>query len=209
MNPTELGDIIAAIWPTLTTEQRTCWNFWALQHPLTSSRGDRIALYGWQAFYAVNAALAVVDPALILNDPPTTTTPPTAPTVTAMIWTKRAKLANGTTLHGGVAWLELEEPIPTGTVVIVKQAYSTRSARSRRPPRNRHVTTLQETDAGPVNLQTPRGYFASTAGANKFASIKGATASRKRNLPLCRLQVINTDNGTTTTITVANPHTPA
>lgn len=209
MTPTELGDIIAAIWPTLTAQQRTCWNFWGLQHPVTSSRGDRIALYGWQAFYAVNAALGVVDPALILHNPPTSATLPPVPNVTGMLWTKRAQLANGTTLRRGLAWLELGEPIPTATAVIIKQAYSIRSARSRRLPRNRHVTTLQETEAGPVNLQTPRGYFASTAGANKFASIKGATASRKRNLPLCRLQVINTNNGATITITVANPHTPA
>lgn len=209
MTPTELGNIIAVAWAALTDEQRTCWNFWSLQHPITSSRGDRIALYGWQAFYAVNAALAVVDPTLILNDPPATSTPPPPIQVSGALWTKRARLASGSTLRTSLAWLDLATPIPPGTAVIVKQAYAIRSARSRRLPRNRHVTTLQETDAGPVNLQTPRGYFASTAGANKFASIKGATASRKRNKPLCRLQILNTDNGATTTITVANPHTPA
>jgi hypothetical protein len=208
MTPTELGDIIAAAWQALTDDQRTCWNFWSLQHPITSSRGDRIALYGWQAFYAINAALAVVDPALILDNPPTTTTPPPPIKVTGTVWTKRAQLASGATLRTSLAWLDLANAIPTGTAVIVKQAYEIRSSRTRRLPRNRHVTTLQEADTGPVNLQTPRGYFATTAGANKFASIKGATASRKRNKPLARLQVINTSNGATITITVANPHTP-
>jgi hypothetical protein len=207
MTPTELGDIIADGWAALTEEQKIKWNFWTLEHPITSSRGDKIGLYGWQGYYQVNAVIATVDPTAILSDPPTTTTPPATTALTPQVWTKRARLASGATLRGALAWIELADEVPTGTSLVIKQAYDIRSNKSRRLPRTRHVTVALETEAGPLNLQVPRGYYAETAGANKFASIKGATAARRRDLPLAQALWVNMTNGTVTKESVKNPTT--
>lgn len=207
MKPTELGDIIAAAWAGLTDDQRIAWNFYSLAHPITSSRGDKIALYGWQGFYEVNALIGIVDATALLLDPPTTTAPPTPITTTGQVWTKRARLANGTTLRGALAWIETAEAIPAGTAVIIKQSYNIRSNKTRRLPRTRHVTVWKETETGPINLQVPRGYYASTNGANKFASVRGRTAARRKDLPLCRAIWLNMATGDTTETTINNPTT--
>jgi len=77
--------------------------------------------------------------------------------------------------------------------------------RPNRTPRVRHVTTIQPDAAGPVPLDQPTGYFATTAGVNKFARIKGLTARRRPDLPLGILRVISTTNGRIHRQTIPNP----
>ena len=44
--PTLLSDVIQPAWQALTPEQRTCWHFWALEHPQIDAAGALRTLYG-------------------------------------------------------------------------------------------------------------------------------------------------------------------
>jgi len=72
-------------------------------------------------------------------------------------------------------------------------------------PRVRHVTIAQSGDTSPLPLDVPTGYFATTAGANRFASIKGQTARRRPDLPLGIARIISTTNGLRVDVTLGNP----
>jgi hypothetical protein len=72
-------------------------------------------------------------------------------------------------------------------------------------PRVRHVTTIEAPATAPVPLNVPQGYYATTAGINRFATIRGVTARRRPDLPLGKLRVINTTNGVLRTQTIPNP----
>lgn len=72
-------------------------------------------------------------------------------------------------------------------------------------PRVRHVTTMIPDQTGAVPLDEPTGYFATTAGLNKFATIKGLTARRRPDLPLGKLRTISLVNGRVNKTTIPNP----
>jgi hypothetical protein len=74
-----------------------------------------------------------------------------------------------------------------------------------RTPRVRHVTTMIPAQTGNVPLDVPQGYFATTNGVNRFATIKGRTAARRPDLPLGRLRVVNLTNGKVIRQTIPNP----
>jgi hypothetical protein len=208
MTPTELGDIITPAWDALTDDQKMAWNYWSMAHPTTVETGDTLGLYGRQGHYALNAALAVIDATALLDDPPPSTTPPTTVRLTPQVWNKKSQLANSATLRRGVAWIEINGAIPNDTALIVKQAHGKRNAKTRRRPRNRHVTIAKAGETGQINLEVPRGYYASTNGANQFASVRGRTAARRLDLPLVRLFWVNTQTGAIIHTTLMNPSQP-
>jgi len=72
-------------------------------------------------------------------------------------------------------------------------------------PAVRHVSTWQNGDAQEINLSDPKGYYATTAGLNRFATIKGMTARRRPDLALGRVTFINRDNGERVKATIPNP----
>ena len=74
-----------------------------------------------------------------------------------------------------------------------------------RAPRVRHVTVIAAGGSGEFSLTEPSGYFATTAGANRFATIKGQTARRRPDLPLGKIRVINTSNGVMRKRSIPNP----
>lgn len=205
---TLLESIIADAWDALTDEQRTLWNFWTLDHPHTTATGKKLGLYGWQGYYQRNAWLAIADVSLLLSSPPTDDQPPLIVNVTAAVAKKKSQLSDGTTVNAGFAWLQLQSQLPSTTALIVIQGNRTVSPTSRRPPRARHVTVVLPNESGPVNLQVARGWYALTAGVNRYSSIKGYNARRLRRHPLAKLVWVNTDNGATTFAVVPNPWTP-
>jgi hypothetical protein len=95
----------------------------------------------------------------------------------------------------------------TGEYLTTGRATSQRldpPAKSKKPA-VRHVTTWQEGDAEEISLDEPTGYYATTAGENRFARIKGLTARRRPDLPLGRVKFINRDNGKIIYATIPNP----
>jgi len=205
MKPTLVGDHIKAAWAALTDEQKMAWNYWALGKPMTSAKGRYIGLYGYQAYFQRNSLLGSMDPALMLTTPPTNEAPPPRVRARAQVWKKKSQMFSTFTNGRGYAWIRILEPLPAAVNVIVRQTYSKKSPRSGRPARSRHVTYAAPGEGQDVNVYMPRGYYASTAGANKFSTIKGASSRRHKALPFARLIIINTENGKFTEGTVENP----
>jgi len=192
-----LYDLIAAHWEGLTTEQQVCWRFWAADNPRTDREGRLGTRTGWQAFYSANCITALHPTPAWIDEPPAVE--PEQPTVkiTVGAWGRTARLANNTTARSGFAWLEIDEPLPDNTYASVTQSYYRQVKNPTKASRIRHTNILGPGDSGTVNLQTPSGYYAETAGVNKFAKIKGITARRRRDRPLGTLR-ITTNTGTLT-----------
>lgn len=203
--PTLIGDHLAAKWNSLTDEQRSCWLFWAMANPITSAKGHKLAMYGYEAYVQRNSLLAAMDPELALTDPPANATPPPPAQIRAVNWQKKSKVQNAFRAYNGQAYLQLVQPLPAGCNLMVKQTFQSISKSSGRPARSRHVTYAKQGEPPLINIVVPRGYYASTAGANKYASIKGRTARRKKQLPFARVIIIDLATGNTREQTVGNP----
>jgi len=203
--PTLLGDIINPAWNALTPEQRTCWHFWAAANPLVDQFGQLHTLYGEQAHYKKNADIAVTENNPLLSDPPNTSTAPLAVAVVTVAWPLQSLIQGTTTARRGLVYLNLDDPLPADTAVIVRQGYDTKSAGRGRAPRIRHVTIIQPLDEGAIVLDIPAGYYATTAGNNKFATIRGRTAQRRPDKPLGTIRIVNLTNGQTVRQVLANP----
>jgi len=203
---TLLGDNIQPAWQALTPEQRTCWHFWAATHPQLDAFGNLQTLYGQQAHYERNAALAQADPPPLLTDPPTNTTKPPTPNLIAQTWPIQSKLIDDTIARRGLAYIDFIEELDNNTLVVIRQAYDTKLSGKGRPPRVRHVTVVPPLGFGPVSLVDPNGYYATTAGNNRFARIRGITARRRPDKPLATGRVVNLLNGEVVRITVPNPN---
>lgn len=72
-------------------------------------------------------------------------------------------------------------------------------------PAVRHVVVRQDSDPLEFDLTTPNGYFATTGGSNKFASIKGMTARRRPDLPLGKAKFVNIRTGRILEKSIPNP----
>lgn len=68
-------------------------------------------------------------------------------------------------------------------------------ARTNTAPRVRHVTVITPNPNPQTSLETPQGYYATTAGLTRYAKIKGQTARRRPDLPLGKIQMVSTDTG--------------
>lgn len=205
-DPTLLGDVIQPAWQSLTPEQRTCWHFWAAAHPQVTEGGYRFTMFGQQAHYSRNADIAVSEEGTLLEDPPATTTPPRQVAIVTYSWPKQALITGTTTARNGYAFLDVTDELPADTTVIVRQGYDRKKTGKPRPPRIRHVTIITPLYSGNVSLLIPAGYYASTAGATKYARIKGVTARRRPDLPLGTIRVVNVTNGETIRQVLANPN---
>lgn len=204
--PSLIGDRLAPSWQALTPAQRLCWHFWAAAHPQTVDDLDYMILIGWQAYIERNASLMLPDTAMPLTEPPAATTPPARVAILTMSWPRQSRVAVTGTSRYGYTFVQLTDAMPANQIAIVHQGYS----RQRKDPKKttgvRHVTVLLPLDTGPVSLLVPTGYFASTAGATKFARIKGRTARRRPDQPLGKLRVVNTDTGETIQQILSNPN---
>lgn len=203
--PTLLGDVIQPAWQSLTAEQRTCWHFFALQHPQLVEDGRLFTLWGMQLHYALNANIAVTETNPLLDDPPATTDKAEPVTFTAYAWPLQSRMADLSTSRNGFLYLEGNKPVPITVAAIVHQAYLRKKGGPGRPPRLRHATVAQPGSTGVLSLSTPEGYFATTAGDNRYSRIKGRTARRRGDLPLARVKTINLENGQITRGVIANP----
>lgn len=204
--PTLLGDVIQPEWQSLTPEQRTCWHFWALANPQQDEQGRLTTLYGQQAHYARNADIATAVTVPLLTEPPPDTTPPAKVAIVTFAWPIQSQLTMTTTARNGYAWAETSKPLPADTLIIVKQGYDRKKTGKGRPPRVRHITVLIPLDAGKIDLRAPTGYFASTAGENRYSRIKGVTAKRRPDLPLGTVRIVNVTNGETIREILKNPN---
>lgn len=205
-DPTLLTDRVQPAWQDLTPEQRTCWHFWAAANPQVDSTGELQTLYGQQAHYQRNAALAVIDEDLQLTDPPTSNTPPEPITITAAVWPNQALLPDDTTARRGTAALILRNSLPSTRGAIVTQTYDTKKKPRGRPPRVRHVLIIDSGTPTTIDPSIPDGYFATTAGANRFARILGRTARRRPDLPFGKVRVIDLQTGAVTRQPINNPY---
>ncbi len=203
--PTLLGDIIQPAWQSLTPEQRNCWHWWAAAHPQTDELGRLRTFYGQQAHYSRNAELAVVESVPLLSDPPPDENPPFTVAILSVAWPLQSLLSGTTTARRGLVYLQLSDAMPSDAVAIVRQGYSQKKTGRGRPPRIRHVTILVPTQTGDVSLVDSLGYFASTAGSNRYATIHGQTAQRRPDLPLGTIRFTSITNGTTIAQTLKNP----
>lgn len=203
---TLLSDVIHPAWAALTPEQRTCWHFWAAANPLTDEGGRLQTLYGAQAHYARNANLAVAESLTLLANPPTTLTPPLEVAILTVAWPLMSRITGTTTARRGLVYLNLEDEIPSDTVVIVRQGYDRKLTGKGRPPRIRHVTVILPTTIGDVTFTPPEGYFATTAGVNRYTTVTGITARRRPDRPLGTIRVVRIDNGSTVRQALANPY---
>jgi hypothetical protein len=79
------------------------------------------------------------------------------------------------------------------------------AAKKNKKPAVRHVSTWQTGDGNEISLDVPTGYYATTAGENRFARIKGLTARRRPDLPLGRVKFIDRTSGKQTSATIPNP----
>lgn len=205
-DPTLISDIIAPAWNALTPEERTCWHFWAASHPQLDQAGALRTLYGNQAHYKVNANVAVLESPPLLTAPPTTQTPPKQVIILSAAFPLQSQITGTTTARNGYVFLTINDEIPSDTAVIVTQAYTRRSASTKRIPRLRHVTIILPLEDGDVSLNVPRGYYATTAGNNRYASIRGITAKRRPDYALARARIINLTNGLTVSQALSNPY---
>jgi len=203
--PTLLSDVIQPAWQALTPEQRTCWHFWALEHPQIDAAGALRTLYGQQAHYQRNAAIAVNETTPLLDDPPPDTTPPPKVLVLTFALNRQLRLGGTLTMRRGYAYLELKDPMPDNTAVVVTQGYDQKRTGAGRPPRVRHVTVILPFASGNVSIIAPDGYFATTSGNNRFATIRGVTAQRRPDLPLGKIRIVNLLNGQTVRDVLKNP----
>lgn len=203
--PTLLGDVIQPAWQALTPEQRTCWHYWSLQHPQLNADGKTFAPWGQQSHYARNAQIAVTETNPLLEDPPTTDDAPTLPTIKTNAWPLQARLADDTTARQGFVILDNTTPLPSNAAAIITQGYTEKKTGKGRPPRIRHVTIMQPLSSGTVSLDDPLGYYATTAGDNRYSRVKGLRARRRPDLPLAKIKVINLDNGKITRGVITNP----
>lgn len=204
--PTLLGEIIQPAWQSLTPEQRTCWHFWAAANPQVTEGGYPFTMFGQQAHYSRNADIAVSEEGTLLTDPPTNTTPPPRVAIITYSWPKQALITGTTTARNGYAFLNLDDPVPADTTVIVRQGYDRKRSGKPRPPRIRHVTIIVPLQSGPISLLIPAGYYATTAGNTKYARIKGITARRRPDLPLGTIRIVNLVNGQTVREVLKNPN---
>jgi len=203
--PTLLGDIIQPAWNSLTPEQRTCWHFWAQKTPQLDELGRLVTLYGQQAHYSRNADLATALTVPLIEEPPANETPPQPIAILTIAWPIQSLIEGTTTARQGIVYGELSDPVPTNTVVIVKQGYDRKKRGRGRPPRIRHVTVLVPLDTGFIDFNLPTGYYATTSGDNKFSTIKGITARRRPDKPLGTVRIVNATNGQTIRQVLNNP----
>lgn len=200
-----LRDLIADRWAGLTAEHHTCWQFYAAANPRPDRRGRLTTLTGWQMYYSVNANLAVQQPPQWIDEPPDNHEPPPTLNITAAAWARTVRLANGTTALSGFAWLEIDTAIPDNTYAVVTQAYATQLKNPLVRSRIRHTNVLAAGTTGTVNLQTPTGYYAETAGNNKFARIKGLSARRRQDRPLGTVKIFMVIGDGQKRVTIPNP----
>ena len=203
--PHYIGDRLLPAWTALTKEQQICWHFYAQKNLEITEDGDARALFGYGKYYAKNAKLLLTSPPIPLGNPPTAETPPAKISAHGEVWRKAGKLGSGGSTPTWYALLYLDQPIPNDLLMVLTQGYRRERKNPRRFVGTRHVTYKQTADSGFVDLRDPLGYFATTAGIKKYCRIRGGTAVRRPDAPLCRLYLVNTESGVTEQVTVSNP----
>jgi hypothetical protein len=162
-------------------------------------------MYGQQAHYSRNSEIAVAESITLLSDPPSNEDAPLTVAILTVAWPLQSLLSGTTTARRGFTYLSLGDTMPSDTVAIVRQGYAQKKTGRGRPPRIRHVTIIVPLQSGDISLLDPLGYFASTAGANRYATITGRTAKRKPDLPLGTIRFTSTTNGSTVAQILKNP----
>jgi hypothetical protein len=203
--PVALTDRIIPRWIHLPADTRCCWHFDAATKPIKTARGFIATLYGYQYFYNRNILLIIADENFDLTDPPANIDPPEVEVIPAIVWPKPSKRNQGPNARGPSLWLEPKRPWPTGTVGIVRQGYAHNIRNPPNRPRPRHVRIIYEATIGSIFLTVPTGYYSTTQGLNRFATIWGYTARRLRSHPVARVLTVNRANGSSSTYTVPNP----
>lgn len=214
--PTIISDVFAPHWATLADQQKTCWHFFALTHPVTNKRGHLRVLTDFQMFYKVNVYLGVTDDAAILDDPPADFTPPSLEGFHAPApqnWRIKHRTAAGVTERHPKIKVHLNQPFPLGMYGIVQQTYTqnhggppitghSTSPFAYAPPSPRHVTIIKPGDSGDVDLLTPTGYFASTGGRPKFSHIRGIAQTWRPADPSAKVILVSAANGAISRVTI-------
>lgn len=210
-----LYDVIAGAWAALTTEQRTCWHFFALKHPVIDEDGELETLNGWQFFYRQNVYIAVSDTYPLLQDPPPHMDPPPTRNLQATLWMIKHLDEDGDTQRRPRLLLEVKRPLDPDTFEIITQTYVTnlrgpplpakpQHTQAYTDPSPRHVTIIPADFTGVVDLTEPTGYFATTGGRPKFSEIHGTSAANHPELPAARLISVSLINGQTADATISN-----
>jgi hypothetical protein len=204
--PRLISDLIAPAWTDLTPEQRVCWHFTAATRLFINAWGNREILPGYQYFYERNNDLSVIEPTLMLEEPPPNHKPPQQVAIVTVAWPLGSQIQGTTTARRGYAFLELDDVLPADTAAIVTQGYYQNKTRALKKPRIRHVTVIEPLATGTVNLVIPTGYYATTSGDNRFARIRGIKARQRPDLPLGTLKVVNIETGQTIRQILSNPN---
>lgn len=206
MPPTLIADVLTPLWQALTPDQQIAWGFYGNETPLTTQRGAKWALHSFQAFAQVNGRLATVDETYVIEDPPTTTTPPSFPQATLQALPQRARAAWDWTQYPGWAFLILDGPLPATTAAIVRNSWRGKTKATGRTQTGNHITTIKPTEDGPINLQVPRGYYASTGGAAPRATMSGRRALRFPSSASILIEWLSLTNGQVVRQQLSNPH---
>jgi hypothetical protein len=204
--PTLLTQKLRPRWIDLSPDQRCCWHFDAARKPVRNAKGVSNTLYGYQYFYNRNVLLIVADDSYVLDDPPQDHTAPEVEIIPAMVWPNAARRADGTTTRRPSLWLQPQRLWPENSFGIVRQGYAKNIRNPPNRPRPRHVKIVQPLTLVPIFLTVPNGYFATTNGLNRFATIKGGTAARVRDKPVARVLTVSRTNGSYSTYPVPNPY---
>jgi hypothetical protein len=204
-DPTLLTDRLIPHWISISPDQRCCWHFDAAVHPIKGKTGRTTILYGYQYFYNRNVLLIVANDSWALDDPPPNTTDPLPEIIPAIVWPKASKSPTPPNRRRPVLYLAPLQPWPTGQFGIVTQAYYRNKRNPPNRPRIRHVKVILEGTQNPFTLRIPDGYYAETAGQNRFATIKGGTALRRPDLPVGTVFNVRRDNGSWARYVIPNP----
>src|SRR5262245_25666201 len=121
--PRLINDRIAPAWQDLTPEQRVCWHFTSPNFPYTNLDGFPEILPGYQFFYERNNELSVINETLMLENPPANKTPPQLVAIVSVAWPLGSRIEGTTTARRGFAFLQLDDPLPAETAVVVTQGY--------------------------------------------------------------------------------------
>lgn len=189
-------------WSSLTSEQRTAWWDFAMDHPITSWNG-RVEIYnGYQMFNYCNVHLAVADFNPLIHDPPTDLVSPDPLYFSYTRWTIKTQLADTSSWYWSRLIVLVDTPIPADRVIIFYQNWEKKKKPNYIPPATSNVGTrhrillrgsaLYPNESGSFDLSQVRGmpiYLDYSTG------LYGNWNRSNPNVPLGKYIVVSTING--------------